>query len=117
MRLLIIALLCSMASAYGKPIWNDLEPGQSFRLDRPLVWPSGFQLDAGLPIQITDWVGMDMLSVLYVGAIAPDCAEPDLVAQMEIFPVPAEVGIDVEAGCKIGFFLEYADIYTTAPLE
>lgn len=116
MRLLLIVML-SMGFAHAKPTWYELEAGKRFLLDRQLSWPNGYKLDAGLSIQITEIVPLDAINVLLVNAKARGCAEPQREAEMEIFPVPAEVGILVTAGCEVSFFLEFIDVYTTAPLE
>jgi hypothetical protein len=116
-RLLLAILLSVAGTAHAKPTWHDLEAGQGYLLDRQLVWPNGFRLELGLTVEITEIVPLDAINVLLVNARAPGCADAERSAGMEIFAVPAEVGILVTPGCEISFFLEFIDLYTTAPLE
>ncbi len=117
MRALSLAAMLSVSPVWGGPLFADLEPGQTWRLDRALAWPGGYALERGTTVRVNDVIPLGGIPVVLVETTMEPCLDSALEIEMEIFAVPAEVGIDITPGCRLSIYLETSDFYSPAPLE
>jgi hypothetical protein len=110
----IFALLIN--TAWARPTWVELEKGQAYRLTHNFTFPSGFSVAKG------EEVVVNFQRDLGIGAIlteveAVNCTFPGVEENVELFPVPTEIGLSVQPDCLLWFYFLPSEIYTEAPLE
>lgn len=116
MRIIVALMLLVAGTAWARPQWPDLEMDQKVTLTQDFVFPNGFTVKGGTAGTITDMNDLGIGAVLFE-VTSSSCATPDVELEVEIFPVPTEIGLAVEPNCVLWFFVSNEDLYTEAPLE
>ena len=110
---LVLSLLTTSVWALD---WSDIEVQQSYRLGQDFRFPTGEAFLAGEELIITDKVGLS-IGVILIEAQLTHCQYPGRELEVEIFPVPTEIGLAVVPDCLLWFYVENRDYYSTAPLK
>lgn len=117
MRFIILVLfLISSSVSAARPQWTDVEIGQNYKLTHDFVFPNNFKVPRGQAVRATELRGLGIGLVLLEVEVT-NCTFPELELEVELFYVPTEIGMTVQPGCLLWFYVENQDIYTEAPLE
>lgn len=116
MRLIALCFLLFSSTVMAGPQWPDIEMGKTYKLNQDFVFPNGFTIPAGEEIESHGLIGLGIGLVLFEAHVT-NCTYPELELEVELFYVPTEIGLTVQPGCELWFYVENKDIYTEAPLE
>jgi len=116
MRLFLLLFIFTSISAWARPLWSELEIGQQYRLTHTFTFPSGFSVAKGEEVVVNSQMDLG-IGVHLVEAEATNCTFPGVDENVELFPVPTEIGLAIQPDCLLWFYYVPAEYYTEAPLE
>jgi hypothetical protein len=98
--------------------WGDLETNSRYLLNQTITFPGIAEFKIGDKFDVLDSIN-ESGPVMYYQMHLVNCQNPDLTADMILVnPSPNDttrdrsVGIQLEAGCNLGIFLEPRDFYS-----
>jgi hypothetical protein len=97
--------------------WGDLETNSRYLLNKKITFPGIAVFNIGDKFDVLDTISEDG-PVIYYQMHLVDCKNPDLTAEMILVnPSPNDtrdrsVGVQLEAGCNLGIYLEPRDFYS-----